>query len=93
MPASGSRLPAAPHRLSWNAIGSAGVYRVELYDERAQSLWRSERVEATTLELPETIRTQLQRGTFLWRVRVEGSDIEIGRAASYSASSSSRRQP
>lgn len=77
-PASGSRLAAAPPRLQWNAIGSAIVYRIELYDERAQSLWRSERIEGTTLELPETVRSQLQRGTYLWRVRAEGSDIEIG---------------
>jgi hypothetical protein len=77
-PASGSRLTAAPPRLQWNAIGSATAYRIELYDERAQSLWRSERIESTVLELPETVRAQLQRGTYLWRVRAEGSDIEIG---------------
>lgn len=77
-PASGSRLSTAPQRLQWGAIGQATAYRIELYDERAQSLWRSERVESTVLPLPETVRAQLQRGTYLWRVRAEGSDTEIG---------------
>ncbi|WP_313917735.1 hypothetical protein [Tahibacter sp.] len=77
-PASGSALHAAPAELSWAAIGSATAYRVELYDERAESLWRSERVAATRVALPEDLRARLARGTFLWRVRAEGSDIEIG---------------
>lgn len=77
-PASGSALRAAPAHLSWAAIGTATAYRVELYDERAESLWRSERVAATRVALPDDLRARLARGTFLWRVRAEGSDIEIG---------------
>jgi hypothetical protein len=77
-PASGSRLRAAPAQLTWSAIGSAGAYRVELYDDSARSLWRSERVSATAVDLPHDLRAQLQRGTFLWRVRAEGSEVEIG---------------
>lgn len=77
-PASGSRLRAAPAQLQWTAIGTAAAYQVELYDETAQSLWRSERITGTTVELPAAVRAQLQRGTFLWRVRAEGSDVEIG---------------
>ncbi len=77
-PASGSALRAVPAQLSWAAIGTATAYRVELYDERAESLWRSERVAATRVALPEDLRARLARGTFLWRVRAEGSDIEIG---------------
>jgi hypothetical protein len=77
-PASGSALRAAPTQLGWAAIGTATAYRVELYDERAESLWRSERVAATRVALPDDLRARLARGTFLWRVRAEGSDIEIG---------------
>jgi hypothetical protein len=77
-PASGSALHAAPAQLGWSPIGSASAYRVELYDERAESLWRSERVTATRVVLPDELRARLARGTFLWRVRAEGSDIEIG---------------
>lgn len=77
-PRSGAQLPAAPPRLRWNAIGTAAAYRVELYDERAESLWRSERVTATSLELPADLRARLGRGTYLWRVRAEGSEIDIG---------------
>jgi hypothetical protein len=77
-PASGSALRAAPAQLSWAAIGTATAYRVELYDERAESLWRSERIAATRVALPNDLRTRIARGTFLWRVRAEGSDIEIG---------------
>jgi hypothetical protein len=77
-PASGSALRAAPARLGWNAIGAAPAYRVELYDERAESLWRSERIAATQVDLPPELRARLARGTYLWRVRAEGSEIEIG---------------
>lgn len=77
-PASGSRLHTTPLRLQWKAIGTATAYRVEIYDDRAESLWRSERVAATSLELPADVRAKLARGTYLWRVRAEGSEIEVG---------------
>jgi len=77
-PHSGDRLRAPPLQLAWAPIGKATAYRVEIFDERAESVWRSERVEATTLELPAELRARMVRGTFLWRVRAEGSEIEIG---------------
>ena len=77
-PRSGSHLRTPPLQLAWAPVGTATAYRVEIYDERAESLWRSDRVEATTLQLPAELRARLVRGTFLWRVRAEGSEIEVG---------------
>lgn len=77
-PRLGARLDAAPLKLSWQALVGGGSYRVELYDDRAELMWTSPRVDAPSVELPTELRAQLRSGTFLWRVRAEGSDIEIG---------------
>lgn len=77
-PASGSALRAAPAQLSWSTVDQATAYRVEIFDAAAESLWRSERVAATSLELPADLRARLGRGTYLWRVRAEHSAVELG---------------
>lgn len=77
-PQNGERLAAAPLRLAWSAPPTAEAFRVELYDAAAEPLWRSDRIAAREVELPADLRARLGAGTYLWRVRVEGSDLEIG---------------
>lgn len=77
-PRTAARMKEAPTRFAWAGMPNARGYRVEIYDDHAEKLWESPLIAETHLEVPESLRIQLQTGTFLWRVRTEGSGVEIG---------------
>lgn len=80
-PISGATLSEPPSHLAWPAQPGAAAYRVVLYDERAEVLWRGPAVRGTELDLPPDAAALLRPGhSYSWSVRLEdgASGRELG---------------
>jgi len=71
-PEEGAVIGRAPDIISWSAFDGHS-YRMTLYDDQAHRLWTSEATEASEVELPEAIRSQLKPGRYFWQVQVIGA--------------------
>lgn len=79
-PAPGAELGARPQRFDWPDQPGATGYLFELYDERAELLWSSDRLTSSECELPEEVRARLaDGGSYSWQVEVGGlRSLELG---------------
>lgn len=58
-----------PEHLAWSAVESAESFRVALYDSESTVIWESMDVTGISVQLPRSVRDQLQRGQpYYWRV-------------------------
>jgi xanthosine utilization system XapX-like protein len=78
-PLDGAVLDHAPTEFAWEAAEITGC-TIELRDSQALVLWRSEPVDASRLELPETARAALSTpGSYYWRVECRAAaDVRVG---------------
>lgn len=62
-------LEEAPAQLSWSNVEAAESYQVTLYDFELTPIWESQQTNATSVQLPESVRAKLPQGQIIyWRV-------------------------
>jgi hypothetical protein len=71
-------VPHGPLTLRWIKVPGIEDYEAYIYDNRFQVVWRSGKVEADLVDVPERILKQIRQGpTYFWRVvGYHGNGIE-----------------
>ena len=75
-------LAEIPQVFEWSPVEGAAGYRVVLLDEELTEVWMSEKIQQTSLKLPEVNFEAIKSGEiYYWKVIVfssDGSPIESG---------------